>query len=562
MEESIFDFWKFLAGIGVFLWGMHQLETSLKEMAGKSFQSMLQKSTDTRIKGILSGTVITAVLQSSSLVTLLVIAFLGAGLMGLKNAVGVVLGANLGTTLTAWIIATLGFKLSIAAFSMPFLGLGSLLFLFFSEKPILRNIGAFSLGFGFIFLGLEFMKTAIEDVAGQIDLKQFQAFGLWFFLVLGILITALIQSSSAMMVIILSALSAGIISLTDGAVMIIGANIGTTITVSIGAFKGTADKKRLALAHFLFNVVTGVFVFVFIDSLVTITMDVFRVKDPLIELVLLNTIFNLIGIILFFPFIHPIVKYLQKLFDKKESGDHSLYIHEVSPLVPAAAIAALEKDIRFTFQSTLNFIERLWEKPVLDAPYFKIWKKIMYQPENLLELYEQIKKQEDELSSYHIALQENAKLDEFDAQKLTALMISLRSIIYAAKDMKDILHNVKDLQDREDQKVYQFYIELKIYIFNFLEEIRKSEEKISDKGHLFHLLNENKFLYESQISKIYKNIWSHEATFSTSTLTNIIRQTVSSLDHIVQSLLHLSNNSHNIKVIEASNEAFGEGVYD
>jgi phosphate:Na+ symporter len=545
MEESVFDFWKFLAGIGVFLWGMHQIETALKELAGNSFQSMLQKFTDTRVKGILSGTIITAVLQSSSLVTLLVLAFLGAGLMGLKNAVGVVLGANLGTTLTAWIIASLGFKMSIASFSMPFLGIGSFLYLFFSTKPILRNLGAFALGFGFIFLGLEFMKTAIEDIAGQIDLKQFAAFGLWFFLLLGIVITALIQSSSAMMVIILSAMSASIISLTEGAVMIIGANIGTTITVSIGAFQGTADKKRLALAHFLFNVVTGFIVFLSIDYIIAFTLKAFSVKDPLIELVLLNTVFNLFGIILFFPFIDVLVNYLQKLFGKKIENGHAFLIAEVSPNVPTAAIAALEKDIKYTLLSTLDFIARIWEKPVMDVHYFKIWKKLMYQPENLIEMYEQIKRQEDELTSYHILIQENVKLEEKEAQKLTALMISLRSMIYAAKDMKDILHNVKDLQEREEEHIYQFYLELKSYLFNFIEQIRKLEENPFDKGSLFHLTNENKSFYDYQIGRIYNNSWGQLSSFSTATLTNIIRQTVSSLDHLVQSLFHLNKNNLN-----------------
>jgi phosphate:Na+ symporter len=562
MEEELFDFWKFLAGIGIFLWGMHQLETALKEMAGKSFQLMLQKSTNTRIKGILSGAFITAVLQSSSLVTLLVLAFLGAGLIGLKNAVGVVFGANLGTTLTAWIIASIGFKLSIAAFSMPFLAVGSLFHLFFAKRPFLKNIGGFSLGFGFIFLGLEFMKTAIEAIAQQIDLQQFQAFGLCFFLLIGIIITALIQSSSAMMVIILSAMSSGIINLSEGAVMIIGANIGTTITVSIGAFQGTADKKRLALAHFLFNVVTGLLVFIFIDQLIAITLQGFAVKDPLIELVLLNTIFNMIGIFIFFPFIKPLVSWLEGLFVQKESSEPTLYIEEVSPNVPAAAIAALEKDIHFTLHATLGFIGRLWENSSIQSQNFRLWKKIMYQPENLLELYEQIKKQEDKLTNYHISVQENAKIDEKEAQKLTALMISLRSIIYAAKDMKDIMHNVKDLQDREDQKVYRFYIQLKNYVFEFLDHIKRAEENVHDKGQLFHLLHENKSLYERLIADVYANDFTQNDQFSSSTLTNMIRQSVSSLDHIVHSLLHSSQQVPAIKVVEENNGYESTEIYE
>jgi phosphate:Na+ symporter len=562
MEAELFDFWKFLAGVGIFLFGMNQLEIALKEMAGKSFQVMLQKSTGTKLKGIFSGTLITAVLQSSSLVTLLVLAFLGAGLIGLKNAVGVVLGANLGTTFTAWIIASLGFKLSIASFAMPFLALGSIFFIFFNKKPYLKYLGLFAIGFGFIFLGLEFMKTAIEEVANQVDFQKFKYFGLWFFLLLGILITALIQSSSAMMVIILSAMSSGIISLTEGGVLIIGANIGTTITVSLGAFQGNADKKRLALAHFLFNFITAIVAFVFIEQLIAFTIHLFSIKDPLIELVLLNTIFNIMGILLFYPFINPLVNWLEKQFNHRQKNQYQLFIHEVSPTVPAAAIAALERDIRFTFFSAVNFISRLWQKSLLDTGQFALWKKIIHQPENLLDAYNQIKKYEDELTKYHVSIQENAKIDEEEAQKLTSLMISLRSIIYSVKDMKDILHNVKDLQDREDEKVYDFYLELKTYVFNFLNQTKKIEENYREKGQLFHLIQENKILYERLIADVYKIYLNQENQFSVSTMTNIIRQSVSSLDHLVQSLIHLNQNMHSIKVIDEFNGSIENEIFE
>ena len=228
--EDTFDFWKFFAGVGLFLWGMSQLEHAIKELAGRSFKNLLQKSTNTDWKGILIGTLITAILQSSSLVTLMVLAFLGGGMISLRNSLGVVLGANLGTTFTAWIVATLGFKINVADFAFPFLALGTMTYLFMNSRPNLKNSGVFLVGFGLLFLGLDYMKNAIESIAGQVDLTDYLDYGPWVFLLIGTVVTALIQSSSATIVIVLSALNANVIEIQHALAIIIGANIGNTPT--------------------------------------------------------------------------------------------------------------------------------------------------------------------------------------------------------------------------------------------------------------------------------------------------------------------------------------------
>src|SRR5690606_30713179 len=188
------------------------------------FKNLLQRFTNRSWKGILTGTAVTAILQSSTMVTLLALAFLGGGMIALKNAISIVLGANLGTTFTAWIVATFGFKMDIADFSFPFLAVGILSYLFLDSRPILKNTGGLLVGFGLLFLGLEYMKISIENVAGQIDLATFAVYGLWVFVLLGVIITALIQSSSAMIVIILSALNADLIDIYQSVAMVIGAN--------------------------------------------------------------------------------------------------------------------------------------------------------------------------------------------------------------------------------------------------------------------------------------------------------------------------------------------------
>lgn len=537
METTNFDFWQFLAGIGLFLWGMHQLETAVKELAGKSFRHLLQKFTDTPLKGISVGALITAILQSSSLVTLMVLAFLGAGVISLQNAIGVVLGANLGTTATAWIVATLGFKFSVASFSMPFLGLGSLFFLFFSNRPVLRNIGMFSVGFGLLFLGLDFMKVSIEEVADQIDLRAFHAYGLWVYLLLGIVITALIQSSSAMIVIVLSAMSADIITLTEGVSLILGAKIGTTITVNIGALGGNADKKRLAFAHLIFNVVTGLVVFLFVRQLVELTTKYFTIADPLMELVLLNSFISLIGIVIFAPFLGPFEKWLNNRFAKDEPHGTSVYTKKVSVEVPEAAIAALEKDLQLTYQKTINFIANVWRAGEASNKSLSIWRKILLQPKDLNQSYQELKSLEDELTEYHLALL-GEHMQQKEAQRLTSLMLTLRTLIYAAKDLKDVMHNIREMEDSDSDLLKYFYKEIKDYTFDFMDELNRYMENPEEVGDLPKWLSHNEGVYNYWISDLYQRIQHQKMDYPVSTLTNVMKQVISSMDNLSNAIIY------------------------
>jgi len=537
MDHVDFDFWKFFAGIGIFLWGIFQLENAIKALGGNSFRQMLHRFTDAPWKGIIIGAFVTALLQSSSLVTLMVLAFLGAGVLNLKNAIGVVLGANLGTTATAWIVATLGFKFSVESFSLPFLGIGSFLFLIFEDRPNLKNIGAFSIGFGLLFLGLDFMKSSIEAIAQGVDLDILKGYGAWIFLIVGLILTAVIQSSSAAIVIVLSTMNAGMIGLTEGAAMVIGANIGTTITLGIGSFGGTADKKRLALSHFLFNLVTGTLVFIFLDWILQFTMKVFSIRDPLMELVLFNTFLNAVGIVLFYPFISHLERLLKKLFKKDEPLGLSKFIKNVSPKLPSVALEALEKEILLAYDSTVNFILNVVGNGELEENNKSIWRKILYQPLDLLEEYGRIKKLEDEITKYHILLQEEF-LSEREAQKLTSLMLSLRTMVFAAKDIKDVMHNIRDMEDEEDRVVVSLHGKIKSYIMEYLEKLNSYKKLEKTPESEPNWITENSKQYKTWISDLYADLKSNDLEFPVSTLNNVIKQVISSMDNLGSSVIH------------------------
>lgn len=338
-----FDSWKFLAGLGIFLFGMHLLEASVKSLSGKTFRRMIRLYTNSTLRAIGSGSLVTAVLQSSSAVSLMVLAFVGAGVLSMENAIGVMMGSNIGTTFTAWIVATLGFKLKIESFAYPLIGIGGIGLIFLGSYPKLLQASKLLIGFGFLFLGLDYMKLSVEGLAQSLNLDRISGFGLWLYLLMGIVITALMQSSSASIAIVLTALNSQLINFNMGVAMVIGANVGTTITVLLGSIGSVQPKKRVGFSHLIFNVVTAVVAFLSLPALVWCIGLFFHIEsNNVMGLALFHTLFNILGVVIFFPFIGLLSRFLFKLFP-----DHkailTLYIDKTPSEVPDAATMALKK---------------------------------------------------------------------------------------------------------------------------------------------------------------------------------------------------------------------------
>ncbi|MBT8140809.1 MAG: Na/Pi symporter, partial [Gammaproteobacteria bacterium] len=293
---SNINIWQFIGGLGLFLFAMHLIENALSTLGSKSFNNFLIRHTDKPVQSVLSGGLTTAMLQSSSLVGLLVLAFTGAGLMSLNNALGVIFGSNLGTTMTGWIVATIGFKLDLDALSLPLIALGS--FFVVLSKGRKQQVGMVLASIGLLLLGLEFMKDSVSDLKTLFDINSLRDFSAIQFLLFGAVFAAVVQSSSATMIIALAALDGGIISLPSAAAVAIGADLGTTSTIVIGATNGTPNKKRVAAAHVIFNVVTDLIAFILLMPLLQFIIWI-GIKNPLYSLVAFHTLFNLIGIILF-----------------------------------------------------------------------------------------------------------------------------------------------------------------------------------------------------------------------------------------------------------------------
>jgi len=294
-----------MGGVGLFLLGMILMTEGLKSLAGNALKNWLGRFTGSPTKALLTGISLTALVQSSSVTTMATIGFVSAGLLNFSSSIGVILGANLGTTSTGWIVSLLGLKFSIVDFILPLIGLGALMRLF--GKHRVANLGLAIAGFSIIFVGIETLQVGMSGVADRFDLGQYSSSGIQarFILVLiGTLITILMQSSSAAVATTLTALAAGTISMEQAAALVIGQNLGTTFNAVIAAIGASIPAKRTALVHVLFNLGTGIIAFFLLPAFIFLLdsmADRWLGEDKALSLAAFHTAFNILGVLIFMP---------------------------------------------------------------------------------------------------------------------------------------------------------------------------------------------------------------------------------------------------------------------
>ncbi|MBW2466591.1 MAG: Na/Pi symporter, partial [Deltaproteobacteria bacterium] len=475
-----FEFWKFLAGLGIFLFGMFMLEESLRILSGKAFRRMIRLYTNGRFRSIGSGTLVTAILQSSSAVSLMVLAFVGAGVMSMQNAIGVIMGSNIGTTLTVWIVAIIGFKMKIESFALPFIGIGGIGLIFFdsTEKPF--QVCRLFIGFGFLFLGLDYMKTSVEGVGQSFNLNNFPDYGLWVYLIVGTLFTAVMQASAASIAVVLTALHSGFITFDIGVVMVIGANIGTTITVILGTIGGVPAKKRVALSHLTFNIITGIVAFVSIKVLVWIVAAMIDIKtNAVMGLALFHTLFNIIGVILFLPFTGLLAKLLYRVFPDFKPV-LTVYINNTPIEIIEAATSALRNEIIHLLHECQNYglrLLRIDKKSVFDddLPLEKSSKKRV----SLDGLYEKIKMLHGEIFTYYSKLQSRRR-EETEVKELERMVFASRNIMNSIKNFKGIRHNLDDFNGSDTDYLNEQYSRFRkrlMKLYTVMRGIQKKEDR-------------------------------------------------------------------------------------
>ncbi len=428
-----FELWVFLAGLGIFLFGMHMMEESIRLLSGGAFRSLIRKYTGTKLKAIFSGIFSTAILQSSSAVSLMVLAFVGAGIMSLTQAIAVMMGTKVGTTATAWIVAVFGFKFNIDAFSLPLIGIGGLGMILLAKSPRYVNISKFLVAFGFLFMGLDYMKNSVDQLAEVLDPSVFAGYGVLVFALVGLIMTAIMQSSSATIAIVLTMLFSGVITFSSGAAMVIGANVGTTVTVLLGSIGGIVSKKQAALSQLIFTVSTAAITLLVLPLLTWFVLAFLGFEENLVlGLALFHSIFNVIGVVVFFPFISNLAAFAEKRIQEKQET-FSKYIYRTEPSVSDAGLEALRKEISRQLRYSLLFISQTLH-PTRHSKHIDYGDLVQYHGE-IFEYYTRVVSHE---------------MEKTLLVKTDALLRSSRNIMNVSKNIYDLRDELMILQSETD----------------------------------------------------------------------------------------------------------------
>ena len=369
MTYTFFDFLQLVGALGIFIFGMKIFSDGLQKVAGSKLRSILKGMTTNRFRGILTGFGATTITQSSTTTTVMVVSFVNAGLITFIESTGVIMGANIGTTVTAWMVSIFGFQMRITPVAISMIGL-FFPFLFFGREK-LRNLAEAMIGFGILFIGLEFIKDAVPNIQENPEmfafLDSFTGFGfasILLFVLVGTVLTLLTQSSSAATAITLVMLFEGWISFPIAAAMILGENIGTTVTANIAALIGNVHAKRAARFHLIFNVI-GVTWMLFLINPFLIGIDnimqyfvpgVGSMFDATEEaraaatlgISLFHTTFNVLNVLLLFAFVPAIIRFVERIQKDKDKADMAFRLQYISGGLMSSAelsIAQAHKEI-------------------------------------------------------------------------------------------------------------------------------------------------------------------------------------------------------------------------
>ncbi len=364
MDFGFFDFLTLFGSLSLFLFGMKTMSEGIQKFAGDKMRSILAAMTSNRFIGVLTGFLLTTLVQSSSASTVMVVSFVNAGLMNLVQSIGVIMGANIGTTTTAWLISLLGFKLNISALSVPLIGISFPLLL--SSRERFNSLGQILLGFALLFLGLDFLRGSVPDLETNPqmfrfiqELTDYGVYSTFIFLGLGTLLTIVLQSSSATMALTIVMCNYGWIGFEHGAAIVLGENIGTTITANLAALVGNVYAKRTALAHLVFNIVGIIWmllIFRFFLEQIDHFMVHFSLGSPMEEatmipigLSIFHTVFNVTNTLLLIGFIKYLVVFVEFLLPsrgKKFERPHLEYFSSGFLHMAELSVFQAKKEVR------------------------------------------------------------------------------------------------------------------------------------------------------------------------------------------------------------------------
>ncbi|UZK04138.1 Na/Pi cotransporter family protein [Venatoribacter cucullus] len=462
MTYSFFDFLQLIGALGIFIFGMKIFSEGLQKIAGNRLKGILSGMTRNRLTGVLTGLGTTAITQSSTTTTVMAVSFVNAGLLSFVQSTGVIMGANIGTTITAWIVALFGFKMQITPIAMALIGI---FFAFlFSKNQRWRNIAETMVGFGILFIGLEFIKNGVPDIRSNPELlsflNTFSEYGylsLILFVAIGTILTLVMQSSSAASAITLVMLFEGWISFPIAAAMVLGENIGTTVTANIAAMVGNVHAKRAARFHLMFNVIGVLWMMAVIYPVlnsIDLVVQTFSHNpvsimgnDPAarpnatLGLSLFHTSFNVLNVVILFAFVPYIVRLIERLLPDNGPQDDQYQLKYISLGVmtsPGLSVEQAQKEIQ-NFAEIIEKMHGLVDELLFDpqAPREKLLERIHAYEETTDQL-------EMEISDYLVSITENTNLEH----ELSERMRFMQTMINDMERIADIYFQVSKLSDR------------------------------------------------------------------------------------------------------------------
>ncbi len=452
MDYSFFDLLRLIGSLGLFLYGMKTMSEGLQKFAGDRLRRILTAMTTNRVTGMLTGVLITALIQSSSATTVMVVSFVNAGLLTLGQSIGVIMGANIGTTVTAWIISALGFKIDIAAFALPMLAFA--IPLFFSSKSQRKSMGEFIFGFAFLFMGLQSLKVNAPDLGANPDMLAFVQnytdlgfLSIILFLIIGAVLTMIVQASAATMAITLIMCANGWIDYHLGVALVLGENIGTTITANLAALTGNTQARRAALAHLAFNVFGVMWVLLlfypFTDCVSWFVEHVMGITDPAVavsfKLAAFHTAFNISNTFIMIWFVHFIEKTVCSLIKPRMEDEEYRLRYISGGMLSTAELSILQahKEMSLFAERTarmLNMVKELFYEKNEEA-FLKTYARV--------EKYESISdRMEIEIANYLTQVSEG-RLSSESKEEIRLMLRAVSEIESIADSCNNMARSIK-----------------------------------------------------------------------------------------------------------------------
>lgn len=462
MTYTFFDFLQLVGALGIFIFGMKIFSDGLQKVAGSKLRSILKGMTRNRFTGIITGFGTTAITQSSTTTTVMVVSFVNAGLLTFVESTGVIMGANIGTTITAWMVSVFGFKFQITPIAISLIGI-FFPFLFVSNLK-LRNVAEAMIGFGILFIGLEFIKDGVPNIDENPEifafLDQFTDMGylsLLLFVLVGAVLTLLTQSSSAATAITLVMLFQGWINFPIAAAMILGENIGTTVTANIAAIIGNVHAKRAARFHFFFNVAGVVWMLIVIypflngidavmqwfspDSLSVFSDDPAARPNATLALSLFHTSFNIINVILLFAFVPMLIRLVERIQPDKGGSDDRFELKYINIGLMSSSELSIEQA-----KKEISLFAKMIEKM-----HYGFTGLLYKKQEKRRKFLKKLEKREDitdqlevEIAEYLVQISENANVSSHSIRKIR----NMQSIINDLERIGDIYFQMSKTYER------------------------------------------------------------------------------------------------------------------